>query len=70
MREEEMKDVEEGPENDDVEMEGDPEDKETDGMVFALHPEDHEPSGTCNFSRIDNTRLFLQLDKEESKSEK
>ena len=21
---------------------------------FALNPEDHQPSGTCNFSRIDN----------------
>ena len=21
---------------------------------FALHPEDHQPSGTCNFSRLDN----------------
>ena len=24
---------------------------------FALKPEDHQPSGTCNFSRIDNARL-------------
>jgi len=28
---------------------------------FALKPEDHQPSGTCNFSRIDNATLFLQL---------
>jgi len=24
---------------------------------FALKPEEHQPSGTCNFSRIDNSRL-------------
>jgi len=24
---------------------------------FALKPEEHQPSGTCNFSRIDNARL-------------
>ena len=28
---------------------------------FALKPEDHQPSGTCNFSRIDNARLTLTL---------
>ncbi len=26
---------------------------------FALTPEDHQPSGTCNFSRIDNSHLRL-----------
>lgn len=26
---------------------------------FALKPEDHQPSGTCNFSRIDNAQLVL-----------
>ncbi len=26
---------------------------------FALHPEDHQPSGTCNMSRIDNATLAL-----------
>ena len=26
---------------------------------FALHPEQHQPSGTCNLSRIDNTQLNL-----------
>ena len=26
---------------------------------FALQPEDHQPSGTCNFSRIDNAVLKL-----------
>jgi hypothetical protein len=26
---------------------------------FALKPEEHQPSGTCNFSRIDNARLIL-----------
>jgi hypothetical protein len=24
---------------------------------FALQPEEHQPSGTCNFSRIDNAIL-------------
>jgi hypothetical protein len=28
---------------------------------FALKPEDHQPSGTCNFSRIDNANLILTL---------
>ena len=26
---------------------------------FALKPEEHQPSGTCNFSRIDNAQLIL-----------
>ena len=26
---------------------------------FALRPEEHQPSGTCNFSRIDNATLQL-----------
>ena len=26
---------------------------------FALKPEEHQPSGTCNFSRIDNAKLVL-----------
>jgi hypothetical protein len=26
---------------------------------FALSPEEHQPSGTCNFSRIDNAVLQL-----------
>ena len=26
---------------------------------FALKPEEHQPSGTCNFSRIDNAELTL-----------
>ena len=25
---------------------------------FSLRPEDHQPSGTCNFSRIDTARLI------------
>jgi hypothetical protein len=28
---------------------------------FALHPEQHQPSGTCNLSRIDNTVLDMSL---------
>ena len=26
---------------------------------FAINPEEHQPSGTCNFSRIDNTTLVF-----------
>lgn len=28
---------------------------------FGLKPEEHQPSGTCNFSRIDNATLYLTL---------
>ena len=28
---------------------------------FALKPEDHQPSGTCNLSRIDNTTLLITV---------
>ena len=28
---------------------------------FALKPEEHQPSGTCNFSRIDNAQLRMNL---------
>jgi hypothetical protein len=28
---------------------------------FALKPEEHQPSGTCNFSKIDTATLVLQL---------
>jgi hypothetical protein len=28
---------------------------------FALHPEQHQPSGTCNLSGIDNTTLLLTV---------
>jgi len=31
---------------------------------FALKPEEHQPSGTCNFSRIDNATLQLYLSAE------
>jgi len=27
---------------------------------FALKPEEHQPSGTCNFSRIDNAQLIVE----------
>jgi len=30
---------------------------------FALRPEDYQPSGTCNFSRIDNAYLEVNLNK-------
>jgi len=42
----------------------------TDGIAvysFALKPEEHQPSGTCNFSRIDNARLELANDAQELK---
>jgi hypothetical protein len=28
---------------------------------FALRPEEHQPSGTCNFSRIDTATIVLNL---------
>ena len=28
---------------------------------FALKPEEHQPSGTCNFSRIDNAQLNFEI---------
>lgn len=28
---------------------------------FALHPEDAQPSGSCNFSRIDNIEMLIDL---------
>jgi hypothetical protein len=28
---------------------------------FALKPEEHQPSGTCNFSRIDNAKLVVSF---------
>lgn len=28
---------------------------------FALQPEEHQPTGTCNFSRIDNAQVAVQL---------
>ena len=28
---------------------------------FALKPEEFQPSGTCNFSRIDNAQLFVTV---------
>ena len=30
---------------------------------FALKPQEHQPSGTCNFSRIDNATLNLSFKK-------
>ena len=29
--------------------------------AFGLRPEEHQPSGTCNFSRIDNAQLVFDL---------
>src|SRR5208282_2328648 len=29
---------------------------------FALNPLEHQPSGACNFSRIDTAQLFLWFD--------
>jgi hypothetical protein len=28
---------------------------------FATNPEDFQPSGTCNFSRIDNQQIYMQI---------
>ena len=30
-------------------------------MLFRS-PEEHQPSGTCNFSRIDNANLFITVE--------
>ena len=30
-------------------------------VTFGLKPEEHQPSGTCNFSRIDNAVLQLNI---------
>ena len=30
---------------------------------FAIRPEEHQPSGTCNFSRIDTATLVVNMDK-------
>ena len=37
-----------------------PTDKEINVYSFALKPEEHQPSGTCNMSRIDNATLNLE----------
>jgi hypothetical protein len=29
---------------------------------FALRPEEHQPSGTCNFSRIDTATIVITID--------
>ena len=29
---------------------------------FAANPGEHQPSGSCNFSRIDNAQLVLTVD--------
>lgn len=29
--------------------------------AFGLRPEEHQPSGSCNFSRIDNAQLVMEL---------
>ena len=37
-------------------------DKKINVYSFALKPEEHQPSGTCNFSRIDNAQLNFTTD--------
>lgn len=37
---------------------------------FALEPEKHQPSGTCNFSRIDSAVLSLQLTQKSARGSK
>jgi hypothetical protein len=31
---------------------------------FSINPEEYQPSGTCNFSRIDNQQLYLEISDE------
>ena len=38
-----------------------PVDKGINVYSFALRPEDHQPSGTCNLSRIDDVKLYMKL---------
>lgn len=33
---------------------------------FALKPEEHQPTGTCNFSRIDNAQVSVKCDRSDS----
>jgi hypothetical protein len=35
---------------------------------FSIDPEEHQPSGTCNFSRIDKADLILTLNSDEASS--
>jgi hypothetical protein len=35
---------------------------------FALKPEEHQPSGTCNFSRIDNAQVAITLKSDTAQS--
>jgi hypothetical protein len=35
---------------------------------FALNPSEHQPSGTCNFSRVDSAKLFLTFDTKKESS--
>ena len=37
---------------------------------FALKPEEHQPSGTCNFSRIDNAQLQFTINEKSRKENK
>ena len=37
---------------------------------FALKPEEHQPSGTCNFSRIDNAVLHMSLNDNDNNDDK
>ena len=37
---------------------------------FGLKPEEHQPSGTCNFSRIDNAVLQLGLNTKDAEADK
>ena len=32
-------------------------------IVFVLNPEEHQPSGTCNFSKLDEAQLQMYLSK-------
>ncbi len=31
------------------------------GYSFSMKPEEHQPSGTCNFSRIDSSQIYFNL---------
>jgi hypothetical protein len=35
---------------------------------FAMEPEEHQPSGTCNFTRIDSAHLYMNMKTDETAS--
>ena len=34
------------------------------GNLFALYPEEHQPSGACNFSRLSSVKLQFNINED------